>query len=254
MIESMGVKSNRVVRQTLDVQPPRRASNRSTLMGYLTSGGFVICLLATNGSAFAVVKQVPPQVQPGAPLPPGMAPPQSVAPPQLREIRDAVHIPSIWDWLTPTLIAVGCVGLIALLWWQFRKMKAAAQQIRETAAERARKRLRAMVNLMEDPERFCTALSEIVRVYLEERFRIRAPEQTTEEFLADTQKNAVLDQKHRELLADFLAQCDLVKFAGYQPVREDLAKLHQSAGDFVEETAFELPTLAEAVEAGGIKR
>ena len=258
MIESMGVKSNRTARQTLGIQPQFRRAYGALASWFCTGRAarwhFVILLLGINGTTFAVVKQVPTPSQPSAPVPPIIGAPPTTPEPQLREIRDAVHIPSVWDWLTPVLIATGLIILMGLLWWQFRRRKSAAEQIRETAAERARKRLRAMVNLMEDPERFCTALSEIVRVYLEERFRIRAPEQTTEEFLEDTRKNAILDQKHRELLANFLAQCDLVKFAGYQPVREDLARLHQSAGDFVEETAFELPTLGEAIKAEGVKR
>jgi hypothetical protein len=201
---------------------------------------------------WAITKQpspVPPPPAPGAlgtPAP-GTAPPTV----ELHEIHDAVHIPSVWDWLTPTLIGVTVAALALWLWWRFRNKKSATEKIRESAADRARKRLSGVVREMGDPERFCTVLSEIVRVYLEERFRIRAPEQTTEEFLADTQKNSILDQKHRDLLAGFLEQCDLVKFAGYEPVREDLERLHRSASDFVEETAFELPTLAEAVKQGG---
>ena len=64
-------------------------------------------------------------------------------------------------------------------------------------------------------------LSDIVRRYIEERFALRAPELTTEEFLLEAGRSADLKRSHRELLSDFLARCDRVKFARYSPEADE---------------------------------
>ena len=64
---------------------------------------------------------------------------------------------------------------------------------------------------------FYFRLSDIVRRYLEGRFGIMAPEQTTEEFLREAGRNPVLSEVHKELLAGFLRAADMVKFARLQP-------------------------------------
>ena len=53
-----------------------------------------------------------------------------------------------------------------------------------------------------------------MRRYLEDRFELRAPELTTEEFLDVAGSANRLSHDHQSLLRDFLRQADLVKFAG----------------------------------------
>jgi len=79
-------------------------------------------------------------------------------------------------------------------------------------------------------------LSAIVRRYLEQRFEIRAPELTTEEFLQVATARPELTASHRRLLMTFLERCDRVKFAGYRPdAGESIASLDAARG-FVEDT------------------
>jgi hypothetical protein len=57
-------------------------------------------------------------------------------------------------------------------------------------------------------------LTDIVRNYLEKRFLLRAPQQTTYEFLQDLRRSSSpLNENHRHFLKDFLTSADLVKFA-----------------------------------------
>jgi hypothetical protein len=79
-------------------------------------------------------------------------------------------------------------------------------------------------------------LSKIVRRYLEHRFDIRAPELTTEEFLLVATARPELDDKHRELLTDFLERCDRVKFAGYRPDADESLATLAAARRFVDDT------------------
>ena len=83
-------------------------------------------------------------------------------------------------------------------------------------------------------------LSSIARRYLEQRYEIRAPELTTEEFLLVATARPELREDHRGLLTSFLERCDRVKFAGYRPdAQESLATLAAARG-FVEDTRLRL--------------
>jgi len=86
-------------------------------------------------------------------------------------------------------------------------------------------------------ERYPVALSEVIRVYLEKRFQLRAPMQTTPEFLDDIRDSTLLPSSHRELLKDFLERCDLGKFAQVQFTKEECQSLAQAARKLVEQTA-----------------
>src|ERR1700756_3442203 len=86
-------------------------------------------------------------------------------------------------------------------------------------------------------ERYPGMLSEVIRAYLEKRFQLRAPRQTTPEFFHDIKDSTILNSGHRELLKDFLQRCDLAKFAHVQFSLEECRGLAKSARKFVEETA-----------------
>ncbi len=85
-------------------------------------------------------------------------------------------------------------------------------------------------------QQFYYELSLIVREYLEDRFGIRAPEMTTEEFLEHLRVGSALVPAHKELLKDFLTHCDLVKFARYEPGRPEIDAAVASARRLIEET------------------
>ena len=94
-------------------------------------------------------------------------------------------------------------------------------------------------------------ISDIVRHYLEDRYAVRAPELTTEEFLREARRSAELGREHQDLLSVFLEGCDRVKFAGYHPeVAESRATL-QVAGRFLEETRLRPEEEQERARARG---
>ncbi len=85
-------------------------------------------------------------------------------------------------------------------------------------------------------EKFYVRLSGIIRRYLEDRFDLRSPELTTEEFLALASRSPDLNPGLRSLLGDFLTRADLVKFAGFQPSPDEIDESVHSARRFLEET------------------
>jgi len=85
-------------------------------------------------------------------------------------------------------------------------------------------------------EPFYVELSDIVRRYIEDRFQLRAPEQTTEEFIRATANSALLSHDHRKLTSSFLEQCDLVKFARHRPGADDMRAAYSAGERLVRET------------------
>jgi hypothetical protein len=83
---------------------------------------------------------------------------------------------------------------------------------------------------------FFFKLSDVIRRYLENRFGLHAPKCTTEEFLARIASNAPFSSHCQKLLDDFLHRCDLVKFAEYRPIREDIQSTVEAGRVFLEAT------------------
>lgn len=155
----------------------------------------------------------------------------------LRALRPPVDVPSPLTWLWLTL---GALALAALAWWAWRKW------LRKIVLPpppppvpphvRARRKLEEALRLLAEPRLFCIAVSDTLRVYLEERFSFRAPERTTEEFLLELQATDRLTPDQKQSLADFLGRCDLVKFAQYEPTELELRDLHAAALRLVNDT------------------
>jgi hypothetical protein len=85
-------------------------------------------------------------------------------------------------------------------------------------------------------ERFHTLVSDTIRRYLELRFRLRAPRQTTAEFLEAMRQSPNLNADQRSLLRDFLERCDLAKFARADYSVEECKSTAAMARTFVEQT------------------
>lgn len=83
---------------------------------------------------------------------------------------------------------------------------------------------------------FYVELSNIVRRYLEGAFRMRASEQTTEEFIRAATTSRLLQLEHQQLVIAFLEQSDLVKFARHQPAQTDMEAALAAAERLVLET------------------
>lgn len=86
-------------------------------------------------------------------------------------------------------------------------------------------------------EPFYVALSGIVRTYLEKRFGLHAPEQTTDEFIREATSSRRLSMDHQQLVGAFLEQSDLVKFARHEPESADMSKAAVAAERLIHETA-----------------
>jgi hypothetical protein len=154
----------------------------------------------------------------------------------IRDIRGPKYL--LPDWVLPVLI--GGAALIALsiyALWRWRRHRAAPVLLPHEIALRRLEDIRTLMQPAGARE-FSTAVSDIVRRYIEQKFDVTATRRTTEEFLRELleSSNAAL-ARHRGLLGEFLQQCDFVKFAALSLTSQNMESLRQSARAFVLATA-----------------
>ncbi|TAN35630.1 MAG: hypothetical protein EPN23_10665 [Verrucomicrobia bacterium] len=169
---------------------------------------------------------------------------------QLHDIHDLVRWPDrIPRWLLALAFSAIIIGLGA---WLLRRYLARARALAEQTLpppphEVALAALRALLARgwieQHQVEVFFIELSTIARRYLEARFALHAPEETTEEFLREAANSGALSPDHQRLVARFLEQSDLVKFARHQPGANDMRAAHAAAERLVRET---IPALLTA--------
>jgi hypothetical protein len=162
--------------------------------------------------------------------------PKDIAPP-VALLRHGLPL-----WLTILLGTVAMFCLLALLWWWYRRRTRPPEALPPrpahlVALEALRQLQRDNLIATQRIDEFYVRLSAILRHYVERRFGLRAPEQTTEEFLVAAHASGELMDAYRDLLGTFLQQCDLVKFARHHPTPDDMQRAWDNAKDFVEHTA-----------------
>jgi hypothetical protein len=154
----------------------------------------------------------------------------------IRDIRGPKAVPGSWT-VYAVLVAAIVMALCAYLIWRRRRRAVPSRTL--TLSQRTLQRLDSTKPLMrpDTARAFGIAASELIREYIEKRFEVVATQRTTEEFLQALLKssNEAL-ARHSSLLAEFLRQCDFVKFAGDSLAVTDMESLFRSAHRFVLET------------------
>jgi hypothetical protein len=154
----------------------------------------------------------------------------------IRDIRGPKAVPG--SWVVPAVLAAAIVAaLCAYVVWRRRHRLVRRQTL--SLSEQTLERLDSIRPLMlpDTARAFGIAASELIRDYIEKRFDVVATQRTTEEFLqALLQSSNEALARHRSVLAEFLHQCDFVKFAGDSLAVADMESLFSSARRFVLET------------------
>lgn len=164
-------------------------------------------------------------------------------PPAIRDIAGVLRWPDPrWKKLAAAVAAVVLIAG-AVAWWIRGR---AGRRVEPPPAPRLpphEKALRALAALRargwpdeREVEAFYVELSAIVRTYLEEALNLRAPEQTTEEFIRTASASRALNPEQQQRVIQFLEQSDLVKFARYQPLQSDMENALAAAHRLIEDT------------------
>jgi hypothetical protein len=159
----------------------------------------------------------------------------------IHDIRGPKGIFPLWQ-LAALLAGVALLAAVGYAVWRWTRRRRAPRALQ--LFEIALQRLEDIRRLMQPSSvrEFSIAISDIVRRYIEDQFKVTATHRTTEEFLHDLlgSSNASL-AAHRNLLEQFLQQCDMAKFAGVGLSMQIMETLHQSARTFVIESSKPLP-------------
>ena len=162
------------------------------------------------------------------------------APLELKPPRDKLTY--FWSipnevWISGGIFLALGLGVLGVL-----LKRGKSKQVQISAFDKA---IRALYALEEsqyseaDLDQFYQELSMILRRYIEGRFGLPAPEQTTEEFLYSLEEVEGFQEDLQTFLRLFLRECDAIKFAGksssLQASREALGKVRQ----FIYDTRIE---------------
>lgn len=143
-------------------------------------------------------------------------------------------------WILLALILIAAATFLGLKYLRRKANGPAVKTVRKEppyeAAIRQLEHLR-QENLCErgQEREFYTRLTEILRIYLQERFGINAMEMTSTEILSALSNNEETRMPKR-YMTEILNMADFVKFAKVRPLPDDNVKTFRSAMQFVEDT------------------
>ena len=160
--------------------------------------------------------------------------------PDIRDAHPPVDFLANYLWLY-VLLALGLTALI--FWivkrkrsWQKQKPPAEPKEPWVIALESLEALKKKNWPAQGKVKEYYSALSDIIRRYIEAQFAISAPEMTTEEFLSSLNRSHGMSDSQKAAIKEFLNSCDMVKFAKYGPQPEEMEESFNLARQFVEET------------------
>lgn len=170
--------------------------------------------------------------------------------PMMRDIKDVVDVEyTAFDWFMDHLwwFVGGVIALGLILWgirrWRMRPRSVATET--EPVVERLPADEEALLALNQLTDKqlwqkgytkdYHSELTDILRVYIERRYHVRAMERTTRQILTDLRMAGVPGDAYNRLKAT-LQLADVVKFAKFIPEAEEHTAAMDNALYFVEQT------------------
>ncbi len=161
---------------------------------------------------------------------------------ELKDVRPPVNLPPNYFFLFLLLGTIFLIGLFFLIRWLLPKMRAKKQAVIipksswEIALEQLARLEEENLPSRGETKEYFIRLSGIVRHYLEDRFLVKAPEMTTDEFLVYIKTLSVLNDQQKHSLKEFLTFSDMVKFARYGSTVSEMTSAFDLAKRLVQET------------------
>ncbi len=182
--------------------------------------------LHTANSPLSTLAQMSPQLQQ---LPDG---------PSLDQVRGPVEIPAYEPWQIALFIALGLLAAALLIWGMIAILRSCRNRTPEVSPQAtALAELDTAAQLTTgDDERFAVLSSLALRRYFEEGLNIRSTARTSEEFLNSLKGTPRIEEEDQSALANFLSQCDAIKFARMPVAPEQRNALTETAKELIKKT------------------
>lgn len=163
----------------------------------------------------------------------------------IKDIKKPITIPFSWWDLLPYLIAllaIAGLGYLAYYFYQKNKRKVIvyeeiipARPYYEIALEQLDELKQQKLWQNAKEKQYHTKLTDIIRNYIEQRFRVMAMEQTSEEIIGNL-RSVSLPPELKEKLQQVLLLADYVKFAKAKPNAAEHELSWRNAYDFIMES------------------
>ncbi len=158
----------------------------------------------------------------------------------IRGIKGVIG-PTAWSPWWWALLAAVVVGAAAYAWIKRKKMIQGPPPPPPVPADvAAMEKLQKLAEtdwlVSGKTKEYYSAVSDILREYIEKGFQTMALERTTNEILRDLRKRPDFSTERLAELRELLDTCDLVKFAKFRPDAAEGTAAHVAGVKFVEET------------------
>ena len=152
---------------------------------------------------------------------------------QFHDIAPPVDYSLIPTWIVfvATFVTLTIIGAIVWLITRSRKQPVPIKSARERALELL-DRIEDEIEML-SPYQFSIRVSDILRSYVTEQYKLPVTRQTSIEFLNIIKTASPFSEDEKELLKDFLDRCDLIKFARYEATTADSRLLLEEATRFL---------------------
>lgn len=159
----------------------------------------------------------------------------------LRPLKPQIYLPYLSPWIIMAVIALALLIVFALRYLvKSRLLKLPASRALPAASQSpgmaAMQELRRIRGQELPPEKMFPQVADCLRLYLERRFDIPAPDMTTLELMLRLHTNSLLPDRRRRELQHLLERADLVKFARIQPEQHVSHRFVEVAYKWVETT------------------
>ncbi len=172
---------------------------------------------------------------------------------KIKDIKPPYDEPFDWHWYLPYLYwALALLAVVSIIILVIRKLnKSKPVIIIEDTTPKIPPHVTAFAMLEKIKEEaiwkenrtkeYYSSITDTIRLYIEERFKINALELTTDEIL-HIFKSQVVDKQSKEKLYQILTLSDFVKFAKQIPIEQEHALTLNNAFEFVNGTLRDDPS------------
>ncbi|HAZ10110.1 MAG: hypothetical protein A2047_02825 [Omnitrophica bacterium GWA2_41_15] len=163
----------------------------------------------------------------------------------IRPLKDVLEISGRFPALLVIILILAVLLIAAFIYFKKKKVEekpSIPSRFPEEIAKEALKALKEMKLAGKGMiKEYYIRLSDIIRTYIENRYRIFAMDRTTWELFQEMRSKRI-EYLHVDRINDFLEDCDMVKFAKYAPGEKEIEEAYKKAEEIINITTPKITT------------